>query len=102
MSYKEAGKWWVSPGDFSDDVTKDFHFPEQIEILDTTLRDGEQEAGIIFTKEDKLAIEQIQSFYPNHKVILIDGCINLIREGGALNCISWNILTDLPKKEGAL
>ena len=41
MSYKEAGKWWVSPGDFSDDVTKDFHFPEQIEILDTTLRDGE-------------------------------------------------------------
>lgn len=53
-------------------------------------------------KEDKLAIEQIQSFYPNHKVILIDGCMNLIREGGALNCISWNILTDLPKKEGAL
>lgn len=53
-------------------------------------------------KEDKLAIEQIQSFYPNHKVILIDGCMNLIREGGALNCITWNILTDLPKKEGAL
>ena len=53
-------------------------------------------------KEDKLAIEQIQSFYPNHKVILIDGCMDLVREGGALNCISWNILTDLPKKEGAI
>ena len=53
-------------------------------------------------KEDMLAIEQIQSFYPNHKVILIDGCMDLVREGGALNCISWNILTDLPKKEGAL
>ncbi|MBR5158048.1 MAG: agmatine deiminase family protein [Bacteroidaceae bacterium] len=50
-------------------------------------------------EEDKLAIEQIQSFYPNHKVILIDGCMDLVREGGALNCISWNILTDLPKEE---
>ena len=53
-------------------------------------------------KEDQLAMEQIQSYYPNHKVILIDGCMDLVREGGALNCISWNILTDLPKKEGAL
>ncbi len=50
-------------------------------------------------EEDKLAIEQIQSFYPNHKVIIIDGCMDLVREGGALNCISWNILTDLPKEE---
>ena len=53
-------------------------------------------------KEDQLAMEQIQSYYPNNKVILIDGCMDLVREGGALNCISWNILTDLPKKEGAL
>ena len=51
------------------------------------------------TEEDQLAMEQIQSFYPNHKVILIDGCLDLVREGGALNCISWNILADLPKKE---
>ena len=56
MGYKEEGKWWVSPGDFAKEVTDEFHFPKQIQILDTTLRDGEQEAGIIFTKEDKLAI----------------------------------------------
>ncbi len=56
MGYKEEGKWWVSPADFLDEVTKDFHFPEKIEILDTTLRDGEQEPGIIFTKEDKVEI----------------------------------------------
>ena len=56
MGFKEEGKWWVSPGDYDERVTCEYNFPEKIEILDTTLRDGEQEAGIIFTKEDKLAI----------------------------------------------
>ena len=57
MSYnfKVDGKWWVSEANFADEVTKDFHFPEKIEILDTTLRDGEQEIGIIFTKEENPA-----------------------------------------------
>ena len=56
MGYKNEGKWWVSPGDYDEAVTREYRFPEKIEILDTTLRDGEQEAGIILTKEDKLAI----------------------------------------------
>lgn len=56
MGYKEEGKWWVSPANFTKVVTDTFHFPEHIEILDTTLRDGEQEPGIIFTREDKVAI----------------------------------------------
>ena len=49
MGFKEEGKWWVSPGDYDERVTCEYAFPEKIEILDTTLRDGEQEAGIILT-----------------------------------------------------
>jgi len=56
MGFREPGKWWVSPSDYAPEATKDFHFPEHIDILDTTLRDGEQEPGIVFTKEDKIAI----------------------------------------------
>lgn len=56
MSYRENGKWWVSPSNYADEVTSGFGFPKKIEILDTTLRDGEQQPGIIFTKEDKVAI----------------------------------------------
>ena len=56
MEFKQEGKWWVSQTNFFEEVTKNFHFPDKIEILDTTLRDGEQEPGIIFTKEDKVAI----------------------------------------------
>ena len=48
-------------------------------------------------KEDGLAVEQIQKHYPSHKVILIPGCQDLAKEGGALNCISWNVLADEPE-----
>ena len=54
--FKKEGKWWVSPDNYVKEITEQYEFPETIEILDTTLRDGEQEAGIVFTKEDKIAI----------------------------------------------
>ncbi len=48
--------------------------------------------------EDLLAVEKIQSIYPNCKVIKIDGCQDLVRDGGALNCVTWNIQADLSNK----
>ena len=41
MGYFEEGKWWVSQSNYAPEVTEGFHFPKRIEILDTTLRDGE-------------------------------------------------------------
>ncbi len=49
--------------------------------------------------EDRLAVEQIRHFYPEYKVIQIQGCKPIVREGGALNCISWNILADAAPEE---
>ena len=48
--------------------------------------------------EDLLAVKKIQAIYPNCKVIKIDGCQDLVRDGGALNCVSWNIKSDLTEK----
>lgn len=42
-------------------------------------------------KEDELAIAQIKKFYPKHNVVMIDGCRSLVRDGGALNCCTWNV-----------
>lgn len=55
-----------------------------------------QVAGRIFVpglgiEEDGMAVEQIQAFYPDHKVIRVPECLELVRDGGALNCVSWNI-----------
>ena len=55
-----------------------------------------QVAGRIFVPglgiaEDRLAVQQIQRFYPEHKVMLVPDCLELVRDGGALNCVTWNI-----------
>jgi isopropylmalate/homocitrate/citramalate synthase len=54
-----ASKYWlVSPWNFMDEVTKDFNIPEKVTVVDTTLRDGEQTAGVIFSKDDKIQIAE--------------------------------------------
>ena len=59
-----------------------------------------QVAGRIFVPglgiaEDRLAVQQIQRFYPEHKVMLVPNCLELVRDGGALNCVTWTICEDV-------
>jgi isopropylmalate/homocitrate/citramalate synthase len=50
--------WFVSPWNFNEEVLKDLHFPKQIKIHDITLRDGEQQTGVILSKDDKIRIAE--------------------------------------------
>ncbi len=54
----KTDQWFVSPWNFEDAVRSGFHFPQQIQIHDITLRDGEQQTGVIFTKDDKIRIAE--------------------------------------------
>lgn len=54
--------WWVSPWNFERATTRGFKTAKQIKIHDVTLRDGEQQAGIIFSKDEKIrAAEKLAS-----------------------------------------
>ena len=60
--------WFVSPWNYFEEVTKDFHPPEKVRIHDVTLRDGEQQAGVIFTKDDKIRIAEKLSEVGVHRI----------------------------------
>ena len=52
--------------------------------------------------DDKLgetAYWQIADAFPQCKCHPVRRCESIIRDGGALNCSTWNILADLPKEE---
>jgi len=54
----KTDKWFVSPWNYEEVVTKNFNFAKKIKIHDVSLRDGEQQAGLIFNKDQKVAIAE--------------------------------------------
>jgi isopropylmalate/homocitrate/citramalate synthase len=60
--------WFTSPWNHDPEVAGDFRFPDDIEIHDVTLRDGEQQAGVIFTADDKVRIAEALAEAGVHRI----------------------------------
>ena len=52
----EQKRYSVSPYNFYEEAVSSFNLPEKIYMYDVTLRDGEQCPGVVFRKDDKIAI----------------------------------------------
>jgi len=64
----KTDKWFVSPWNFAEPVVKQLHFPKQVKFHDVTLRDGEQQTGIIFTKDEKIRIAEALAEAGVHRI----------------------------------
>jgi isopropylmalate/homocitrate/citramalate synthase len=64
----KSNDWFVSEWNYAPDVTKDFKFSKNIKIHDVTLRDGEQQTGVIFTKDDKIRIAEALAEAGVHRI----------------------------------
>lgn len=54
----KSDKWYTSPWNFADEVRSQMTFAKDIQFHDVTLRDGEQQAGLIFSKDQKIALAE--------------------------------------------
>lgn len=54
----KTDNWFTSPWNFAEEVKNKMNFKDKIKIHDVTLRDGEQQAGIVFNKDQKVAIAE--------------------------------------------
>lgn len=52
----QTENWFVSPFNYDEETRAQANLPKSLTFHDVTLRDGEQQAGVVFTKYDKLAI----------------------------------------------
>jgi isopropylmalate/homocitrate/citramalate synthase len=58
MSKWETKDWFISPFDYEKEVTSKFNFAKKIKFHDVTLRDGEQQAALVFRKDEKIRIAE--------------------------------------------
>jgi isopropylmalate/homocitrate/citramalate synthase len=54
----KSDRWFSSPWNFLPEIRDGLSLPNAVQVHDVTLRDGEQQAGVVFTKDDKLKIAE--------------------------------------------
>ncbi|MDR2398214.1 MAG: hypothetical protein LBD74_05575 [Spirochaetaceae bacterium] len=105
MGYRED-QWWVAPANYAPEITAQHAFAPQVKILDTTLRDGEQQPGIVFSREDKVAIAKQLDAIGIHKIeagtpAVSQGDADAIREicdsglKAEIYCFVRNVVSDI-------
>ena len=70
MSYTpwHTDKWYTSPWNFAPEATKEFNFAKKIKFHDVTLRDGEQQAGLVFNRDQKIALAEKMAEVGMHRI----------------------------------
>jgi isopropylmalate/homocitrate/citramalate synthase len=85
----------VSPWNYLEEVTKGFQPPKEVKIHDITLRDGEQQAGIIFTKDDKVRIAEKLAEVGVHRIEAGMPAVSPRDEAAIKEIVKRNLTSDI-------
>ena len=68
MEKWKSDKWYTSNWNHLEAVTKQFKFKDNIKIHDVTLRDGEQQTGLLLTAEQKIILAEKMGEMGIHRI----------------------------------
>ncbi|MFX1480120.1 MAG: LeuA family protein [Promethearchaeota archaeon] len=51
-------KWWISPLNYLEDVTKSYNLPKKVFVRDSTIREGEETPGVYYSLDQKVNIAE--------------------------------------------
>ncbi len=54
----KSDKWYTSPWNFAPELLEQQNFAKKIKFHDVSLRDGEQQAALVFNKDQKIALAE--------------------------------------------
>lgn len=91
----KSDNWYVSPWNYLDEVTEGFNPPEKVRIHDITLRDGEQQAGVIFTKDDKIRIAEKLAEVGVHRIEAGMPAVSPNDEGALREIVKRNLSSEI-------
>jgi len=61
-------RWFTSPWNFLPEVRDELTLPATVQVHDVTLRDGEQQAGVVLTSDDKVRIAEALAAAGVHRI----------------------------------
>lgn len=64
----KSDRWFSSPWNFLPEIRDGLSLPDAVQVHDVTLRDGEQQAGVVFTTDDKLRIAEALAEAGVHRI----------------------------------
>lgn len=91
----KTDNWHVSSWNYLEEVTRDFRPPKEVKLHDITLRDGEQQAGIIFTKEDKVRIAEKLAEVGVHRIEAGMPAVSPRDEAAIKEIVKRNLTSDI-------
>lgn len=64
----KTDRWFTSPWNFVPEVRDQVQLPATLQVHDVTLRDGEQQAGVVLTSDDKVRIAEALAEAGVHRI----------------------------------
>ena len=87
--------WFTSPWNFAEDVRAGMNFSNDIKIHDITLRDGEQQTGITFTRKEKVDIAKRLSRIGVHRIEAGMPAVSTEDEAAIKEIVDLNLGSDI-------